>query len=106
VDIRRHAFPMAPPTALHIDTVGRLAERADTLRALLALDADALGLLASPFPCLRELLQACGVLCRAPRTVFVRLAAGALQVSSPLRKPLVRLGGGLAGRPVLRGHGA
>ena len=106
VEIRRNALPSATHTARHIDTVVRLAERAETLCDLRALGAEAQGLVASPCRCLRERLQACGGLWRAPRTVVLRLAACALQWASPLRKPLVRLGGGLAGRPVLRGHGA
>jgi hypothetical protein len=45
---------MATPTTLQIDTVVRLAHRADTRSALLALGADALGRLASHFRFLRE----------------------------------------------------
>jgi hypothetical protein len=47
VDIRRNERPMATPTTLQIDTVVRLAHRAETLSDLRALGADALGLLAS-----------------------------------------------------------
>jgi hypothetical protein len=106
VDIRRNELPIATHTALQIDKVVGLADSADTLSDLLALGADALVLLASHFRFLLELLQACGVLWRAPRTVFLRLAACALQSSSHLLKPLLRLGGCFAGRPLLRGHGA
>ena len=106
LDISRNELPISTHTSLQIDKVVRMADSADTLSDLLALLADALVLLASHFSFLRELLQACGVLWRAPRTAFLRLAARALKLSLHLLKPLVSLGGCLAGRPLLRGHGA
>src|SRR5207249_1746029 len=80
LDISRNELPIPTHTSFHIDTMVRMADSADTLRDLLSLLADALvarQLLASHFSFLLELLQACGVLWRAPRTAFVRLAARA-----------------------------
>jgi len=106
LDISRNALPIATHPPLYIDKVVRMAESAETLSDLRSLRAEALGLLASHCSFLLELLQACGVLWRAPRAACVRLAARALQWSLHLRKPLVSRGGGLAGRPLRRGQGA
>jgi hypothetical protein len=105
LDISRNELPIATHTSLQIDKVVRTADSADTLSDLLSLLAEALVLLASHFSFLLELLQACGVLWRAPRTTFLRLAACALTLSLHLLKPLLSLRGGFAGRPLLRGHG-
>src|SRR5262245_31866965 len=106
LEFSRNELPIAPHTSLHIDKVVRLAESADTLSDLLSLLANALVLLASHCSILLELLQTDGILWRATRTAFLRLAVCSLQSSLPLVKPLLSLACGLLSCPLLCSHWA
>jgi hypothetical protein len=58
-DICRNEPTVSPHASLHIDKVGDLADRTDTLGDLLSLGAEALELLARRLRVLFKLLQAC-----------------------------------------------
>ena len=106
MDIGGNELPIAPHAALQIDKVVRMADSTDTLSDLLALRAEALGLLASHFSVPLELLQAGGGLSGATRLPFCRRVARALRLSLYLIEPLLSLGGRLRSRPLLRGQRA
>jgi hypothetical protein len=103
-DICRNELAIATHAALYIDKVGGLTDGTDAVSDLLSLRADALKLLARRVRFVCHLLQACGGPCRATWAAFFRCTAGVLQVPLHLRKPLLSLGGCLAGRPLLRGY--
>ncbi len=106
LDICRNELAVSPHAALHIDKVVGLTDATDALGDLLSLGADALKFLARRLRFLFNLLQACGCLWGATWAALVRGVARTLQLPLALLKPLVRLGGRLARRPLLGGHGA
>jgi len=106
LDICGNELPIATHAALQIDKVVRMADSTDTLSDLLALCAEALGLLASHFSVPLELLQAGGSLSGATRLPFCRRVARALRLALYLLEPLLSLGGRLRSRPLLHGQRA
>jgi hypothetical protein len=106
LDICRHELAVAPPAALYIDKVVGLTDATKALGDLLSLGADALALLARRLRFPFELLQAGSGLWGATRPPFCRRVARTLQLPLSALKPLLRLGGRLARRPRLGGHGA
>jgi len=101
LDICRNELAVSPHAALHIDKVVGLTDAPNALGDLRSLGADALELLARRLRFPFELLQAGSGLWGATRPPFCRRVARTLQLPLSSLKPLLRLGGRLARRPLL-----
>jgi hypothetical protein len=99
-----HALPVATHAARHIDTVVGVADGAETLDDLIALCAEALGLVTCCVPLVFDRLQARDALRGTARATRCQLVVGPVEVLVPPRERLCRLGDRPMGRPLCDGH--
>ncbi len=104
LDVVDNELAVSTHTALEVDKVIRMANRADALGHLLSLLGQALVFTAGRVEFLLGLLQTHGLRRGAARTALLRIVTGRLAMRLHLIEPLLRLGRHLVGGPLFGGQ--